>query len=68
MKSQDEVKKMLDDLKSDERLSYSVADIQTNASLALIQLSLEERVRILCWVLEEPLPIMHQQRKSGLRK
>jgi len=53
MKSIDEIKERLEFLQGDERLGYPPANIQINAPLALIQLSLGTQVDILKWVLEE---------------
>jgi hypothetical protein len=51
MKNEEEIKNKLNELKSDERLYYPSADIQTNAPLALTQLSLEAQINSLEWVL-----------------
>lgn len=52
MKTEKEIRDMLNNLKSDERLGYPTANIAINAPLALIQLDLESRVDMLKWVLK----------------
>lgn len=47
------IKKKLKEIEKDERLSYPNATIDTNAPLALIQLSGECKISALKWVLEE---------------
>lgn len=56
MKSEKEIQQKIDEIMSDERLHYKVADVFTNAPLALIQLSLEVKIEILSWVLEKLAP------------
>jgi hypothetical protein len=51
MKNADEILKKLNEVCSDERLSYEPANVFTNAPLALIQTSLETQRDILQWVL-----------------
>jgi len=51
MKSEDEIRQVLDRLKSDERLGYPPADVSINAPLALVQVALENKVAVLEWVL-----------------
>ncbi len=53
MKSEQEIKEMLEKVEADERLHYPPATIQINAPLALIQLELETKQRILKWVLSK---------------
>ena len=52
MKTQTEIENLLAEIKSDERLGYPPALIQINAPLALIQVELKTKVRILEWVLK----------------
>jgi hypothetical protein len=56
MKSEKEIQQKLDEIMTDERLYYKSATIFSNAPLALIQLSLEVKLEILSWVLEQPVP------------
>jgi hypothetical protein len=51
MKSADEILKKLNEVCSDERLSYEPANVFANAPLALIQTSLETQRDVLQWVL-----------------
>lgn len=51
MKTAKEIKDKLKTIEQDERLGYAVATIDTNAPLALIQLSLETSRDMLKWVL-----------------
>lgn len=53
MKCIKDIKEMLARLEADERLSYPAANVQTNAPLALIQLSRETKISTLKWVLGE---------------
>lgn len=67
MKSEKEILAQLNELKSDERLTYKSADIFGNAPLALIQLGLENRVNTLEWVLGLPMskfPLPKKQNKK----
>ncbi len=58
MRTEKEIRKRLEEVESDERLSYDTATIETNAVLALIQCSLEAERDTLRWVLEDiPIPI-----------
>jgi len=52
MKTKKEIQEKLDEIKSDERLSYPAATIDINAPLALIQCGLEHQVSILEWILK----------------
>ena len=52
MKTEKEIKEMLEKFESDERLQQPTATIQINAPLALIQLELETKVITLKWVLD----------------
>lgn len=51
MKTDQEIQKQIDEILSDERLSYKTASLFANAPLALIQLSLETKLHTLQWVL-----------------
>ncbi len=51
MKTKKEIEEKLADIKSDERLGHPPATIDSNAPLALIQLSMECKIDILKWVL-----------------
>ena len=53
MKTQKEIKKELNRILADERISYPTAIISINAPLALIQLELETKRDTLKWVLGE---------------
>lgn len=47
MMSEDEIKSRIEEILSDQRLSYKTARIQINAPLALIQLQLETELHTL---------------------
>lgn len=53
MKSKKEVVEKVEELLGDPRVHYSPASVETNAPLALVQVSLESAISILNWVLEE---------------
>ena len=53
MKTKEEIQEKLNEILSDERLSYPIATIVENAPLALIQLSQESKRDTLRWVLGE---------------
>ena len=53
MRTKEEIKERLETIEADERLSYPPAQIQINAPLALIQLSLETQRDVLKWILNE---------------
>lgn len=53
MRTEKEIKELLAEIESDERLGYPVATVQINAPLALAQLSLETRASTLRWALGE---------------
>ena len=53
MKTEEEIRKKIKEIESDERYSYPTANVAVNAPLALIQLQMESEVRILKWVLGE---------------
>jgi hypothetical protein len=55
MKTEKEIQKMIDEIKSDERLSYPPANVFSNAPLALIQMGEEAKLHALEWVLDQPL-------------
>lgn len=48
----DEIRQKLAVVEADERLGYPTANVQTNAPLALVQLSLESHRDSLRWVLK----------------
>jgi len=52
MKTEKEIKEMLQKVNSDERLSYPPANVFVNAPLALVQVGLEARKHVLQWILE----------------
>jgi hypothetical protein len=54
MKTPEEIKAKLEEIASDERLSYPPALVFSNAPLALIQTDLCASVEILQWVLDIP--------------
>ena len=51
MKTTQEIRSKLDQIISDERLSYEPANVFINAPLALIQVHLKAQADILHWVL-----------------
>jgi hypothetical protein len=53
LQSEEEVRAKLEEILSDERLSYPTATIVENAPLALIQLAGESKADTLKWVLAE---------------
>ena len=53
MKTKAEIKKYLEEIEKDERLSYPDANVFVNAPLALIQVELKNKIAVLEWVLEE---------------
>lgn len=53
MRSEKDIRTMLEKIEADERLSYPYATIDVNAPLALIQLSGECKISALKWILEE---------------
>ncbi|MCK4501100.1 hypothetical protein KAU11_11430 [Candidatus Babeliales bacterium] len=53
MRTKKEIEEKLSAILADERLEYPTATIDTNAPLALIQLSLEMKKAALEWVLEK---------------
>ena len=55
MKMQTEITEKLNELKSDERLTYKAATVFENAPLALIQLEMETKIHTLEWILGLPL-------------
>lgn len=59
MKTQKELEAKLKTIEEDERLHYDVAIIDTNAPLALMQLSLKTAANTLREVLELPLRRYH---------
>ncbi len=55
MKTEEQIRKRLDEIESDERLKYKPATVEVNAPLALVQTHLETASGILRWVLEETM-------------
>ena len=53
MKSEEEIRKVLKEIESDDRLSFPPARVDVNAPLALTQCSLGSQRDILKWVLNE---------------
>ena len=53
MKTEDEIRKQLAEIESDERLHYPPATINENVVLAFIQTELETEVKVLKWVLND---------------
>lgn len=68
MKSEKEITEKLEELKSDERLTYAAATVFENAPLALIQLSVEAQIHTLEWVLGLPLSKFPLPKKGKLTK
>jgi hypothetical protein len=55
MKTEIEIKKILEELKSDERNYYPIATVFANAPLSLIQYGLSSKINTLESILEIPL-------------
>jgi hypothetical protein len=55
MRSRAEIEARIQQIWADERYHYPTATVFVNAPLALLQTALEEQMKILCWVLEEPV-------------
>ncbi len=53
MKNKEQIEEEIKKIESDERLSYPTATIDINAPLALIQLEMETKLKVLKWVLYE---------------
>lgn len=53
MKSLEEIKEKIEEIKKDERLGYPPANIFVNPPLALVQVNLESFIQALEWVLSE---------------
>ncbi len=53
MKTKEQIEEKIKEIESDERLSYPLATIEINAPLALIQLEMETKLKMLKWVLYE---------------
>lgn len=53
MRTEDEVRRQLTEIESDERLHYPPATINENVVLAFIQTELETEVKVLKWVLND---------------
>ena len=53
MKTKEEIMKKIEETESDERYNYPPAQVQINAPLALIQVSMKSRVDAWKWVLKE---------------
>lgn len=64
MQSPDKIQQRIDEILADERLSYPAANIQINAPLALIQLSMEVELHTLQRVLQVPLTNFNDLRKK----
>jgi hypothetical protein len=67
MQTEREIHKRINEILTDERLSYKTADIFTNAPLALIQLEMETELHILENVLELPLTNIKKLRKEYIK-
>lgn len=65
MQKPEQIQKRIDEILSDDRLSYGAADVFTNAPLALIQLSMEVELHALQRVLEVPLTDFNELRKKS---
>lgn len=55
MRTIEEIKAKIEEIESDERLSYPDAKVQVNAPLALHQVSQKARLEVLKWVLDTTL-------------
>ena len=55
MRTPNDLRKRIEELKSNPQFRYEPAAIQVNAPLALVQVSLAAEVRVLRWALEEKL-------------
>lgn len=64
MQSPDKIQQRIDEILADDRLSYPAANIQINAPLALIQLSMEVELHTLQRVLQVPLTNFNDLRKK----
>ena len=53
MRTEKEIRKELAEVESDKRLFYPAATTDENAPLALVQVTLETKVNILKWVLND---------------
>ena len=62
--TKEEIKARLEEIESDERLSYPVATIQINAPLALVQVALATEARTLRRVLGLPLIAYYKKEKD----
>ncbi len=51
MKTKEEIEQEINEILSDERLSYKTAVVFTNAPLALVQFALETKLHTLQWVI-----------------
>ena len=56
MKTKEQIEEKIKEIESDERLSYPSATIDVNAPLALIQLEMETKLKMLKWILEGDSP------------
>ncbi len=52
MKTEQEIKTRIGELKADDRLKQPLATVDINAPLALIQLGIESNIAALNWVLK----------------
>ncbi len=64
MKTQQDIQKRIDEILSDERLSYKTATVFENAPLALIQYSLETELHTLQQVIDVELTDIKQLRNE----
>lgn len=55
MKTEQEIRARMDELKSDERMTYKSANVFINAPLAIIQVELGAKIHALEWALGLPL-------------
>ena len=64
MKTPEEIQKRIDEILTDERLSYKTASININAPLAMMQLAMEVELHTLQRVLQVPLTNFKELRKE----
>lgn len=64
MQSEETIKKRIEEILADERLSYKTAAVFSNAPLALVQLTLEIELHTLQRVIEVPLTNIKKLRKE----
>ena len=68
MKSEIEIKKKLEELMSDERMSYETATVFENAPLALIQMGMGAQINTYEEILELPLSRFPLKKKKSNEK